>query len=79
FRGADRLVSLVGTRHAPPGLLARIDGTPFHYFELDSACAASVGEDGVRRLVREVLAEHVGRARLRDLAIPAVSEWRRDP
>ena len=35
FRGADRLASIVGGRFKPPGLLARIDGTPFHYFELD--------------------------------------------
>lgn len=81
FRGADRLAGIVGGRHAPPGLLARIDGTPFHYFELDMACveAAGPGEDAMRRFVRRVLAEHVGHRRLHDLAIPAVSAWRRDP
>ena len=82
FRGADRLVSLVGTRHAPPGLLARIDGTPFHYFELDAPCIAALdavgGEDRVRRFVRSVLAEHVGHRAIADLSIPAVSEWRGD-
>ncbi|GEP03318.1 flavin monoamine oxidase family protein [Methylobacterium oxalidis] len=84
FRGADRLASIVGGRHKPPGLLSRIDGTPFHYFELDAPAARAVdarggGEDGVRRFARAVLAEHFGHARLRDLAIPAVSAWRHDP
>ncbi|AWN40387.1 flavin monoamine oxidase family protein [Methylobacterium durans] len=84
FRGADRLASIVGGRHKPPGLLARIDGTPFHYFELDAPSAEALdargaGADGVRHFVRAVLAEHFGPARLRDLAIPAISAWRHDP
>ncbi|WP_336486396.1 flavin monoamine oxidase family protein [Methylobacterium nigriterrae] len=84
FRGPDRLASIVGGRHRPPGLLTRLDGTPFHYFELDAPSAAAIdarggGPDGVRRFVRTVLAEHFGEARLRDLAIPAVSAWRHDP
>ena len=33
----------------------------------------------MRRHVRAVLAEQVGRARLRDLTIPAISAWRHDP
>jgi len=32
----------------------------------------------VRRHVRAVLTEHFGRARLRDLTIPAMSAWRHD-
>ncbi len=40
FRGRDRLASLVGGRLQPPGLLTRVDGTPFHYFELDVPLAA---------------------------------------
>ncbi|WP_375462584.1 flavin monoamine oxidase family protein [uncultured Methylobacterium sp.] len=84
FRGRDRLASLVGGRLSPPGLLTRIDGTPFHYFELDSGSAALIdaagtGADGVRRRVRATLAAHFGPTRLRDLSIPAVSEWRHDP
>lgn len=84
FVGADRLASVVGGRRAPPGLLTRIDGTPFHYFELDVHQAAGLdaaghGPDGVRRLVRGVLAEHFGHRSLHDLAIPVVSEWRHDP
>jgi monoamine oxidase len=84
FRGRDRLVAIHGGRHAPPGLLTRIDGTPFHYYELDVHEAAAIdaagsGADGVRRHVRAVLAAHFGRARLRDLTIPAVSAWRHEP
>lgn len=84
FRGADRLASVVGGRHKPPGLLTRIDGTPFHYFEMDAPTCAALdarggGPDHARRLVRTVLAEHFGRCALRDLAIPLVSAWRHDP
>ena len=84
FDGRDRLAALHGGRRAPPGLLTRIDGTPFHYYELDirdarAIDAAGSGADGVRRHVRAVLAERVGRACLRDLSIPAVSAWRHDP
>ncbi|GJE62496.1 flavin monoamine oxidase family protein [Methylobacterium trifolii] len=84
FRGRDRLASIAGGRQSPPGLLARIDGTPFHYYELDYADAEAVdaarsGPDGVRRHVRAVLAHHFGAGRLHDLSIPAVSEWRHDP
>ncbi|KQQ27229.1 amine oxidase [Methylobacterium sp. Leaf123] len=84
FRGNDRLASVVGGRHKPPGMLTRIDGTPFHYFELDTALAraldaAGSGSDGARRLTRAVLAEHFGRSALADLAIPALTAWRHDP
>lgn len=84
FRGRDRLAAIHGTRPSPAGLLTRIDDTPFHYYELDvheaeALDAAGSGPDGVRRHVRAVLAEQFGRARLRDLTIPAVSAWRHDP
>ena len=84
FRGSDRLASVVGGRRKPPGLLTRIDGKPFHFFELDVHAAAEIdaarsGPDGVRRYVRAVLAEHFGHRALHDLAIPAISEWRHDP
>lgn len=84
FQGADRLASVVGGRHRPSGLLTRIDGTPFHYFELDAACVEAVdalqaGPDAARRFARAVLAERFGHRGLRDLRIPAVTEWRRDP
>jgi monoamine oxidase len=84
FRGADRLASLVGGREPSPGLLTRIDGTPFHFFELDAPMAAALdargaGPDGVRRLVRTALAAHFGARALHDLSIPAVSAWRHDP
>ncbi len=81
FSGRDRLAAFHGRRRAPAGLLTRIDDTPFHFYELDVVEAAEIdaaggGEDAVRRRVRDVLAEQVGRARLRDLTIPAVSAWR---
>ena len=84
FRGRDRLAAIDGERRAPPGLLTRIDGTPFHYYELDlheaaAIDAAGTGADGVRRHVRAVLVDLFGYARLRDLTIPAVSAWRHDP
>ncbi|MDO9426923.1 MAG: NAD(P)/FAD-dependent oxidoreductase [Methylobacterium sp.] len=84
FRGNDRLASLVGGHHPVPGLLTRIDGTPFHYFELDYAMTAALdarraGPDGARRLVRRALEQHFGARALHDLSIPVVSEWRHDP
>ncbi|WP_410825904.1 flavin monoamine oxidase family protein [Methylobacterium sp. sgz302003] len=84
FRGRDRLAGLTGGGLQPPGLLTRVDDTPFHFFELDAPLsarldAAGAGPDGARRLARAILAEHVGTGRLADLAVPAVSEWRHDP
>jgi monoamine oxidase len=82
FRGADRLASIVGGRFKPPGLLAGIDGTPFHYFELDHPTAERLdgrGADAARRFARTVLAEHFGRRALAGLTIPTVTDWRGDP
>ncbi|ACA16694.1 amine oxidase [Methylobacterium sp. 4-46] len=84
FRGRDRLAGLTGGRLQPPGLLTRVDGKAFHYFELDRPLAAALdaaraGPDGARRLARAALAAHLGAGRLADLAVPAVSEWRHDP
>ncbi len=83
FGGRDRLASVVGGRHQPPGLLTRIDDTPFHYFECDAAFAAladAPGDaDGARRLARTVLAEHFGHRSLGNLATPVATAWRHDP
>lgn len=84
FRGRDRLAALAGGRHRPPGLLTRVDGTPFHFFEFDVPMARDLDArgrdpDAPRRLVRAALAEHVGHRALHDLSIPAISEWRHDP
>lgn len=82
FAGADRLASIIGGRFKPPGLLARIDGTAFHYFELDHPTAERLdrrGADAARRFARAVLAEHFGRGALAGLTIPAVTDWRGDP
>lgn len=82
FRGADRLAALVGTRHEPPGLLTAIDGTPFHFFELDQPAAARLdGRDAhaPARYARMALAEQFGARALAGLAVPAATAWRRDP
>jgi hypothetical protein len=82
FRGADRIASFAGGRGKPAGMLTRLDGTPFHYFELDQPMRDRLdgrGPDAARRLARTVLAERFGHRALRDLAIPAVSTWREDP
>jgi monoamine oxidase len=82
FRGADRLAHLVGTRFDPPGLLTRIDGTPFHYFELDAASARSLdGRDrfAPARFARRALNSHFGFRAISGLTVPAVSAWRHDP
>jgi monoamine oxidase len=82
FRGPDRLANLVGGRHNPPGLLTRIDGTPFHFFELDLPSARRLDgrdPDAPARLARLVLAEHFGPRALRGLSIPHATAWRHDP
>lgn len=80
FRGADRLATLTGTRHRPPGMLTRIDGTPFHYFELDQPTAlAHPGPHRAARFARTVLAEHFGARAIGDLSMARVTDWRSDP
>ncbi|HZH11539.1 MAG TPA: NAD(P)/FAD-dependent oxidoreductase [Microvirga sp.] len=82
FRGADRLATLTGTHRSPPGLLTRIDGTPFHFFELDQRHAAQFdGRDphAPARFAREVLAEHFGHRSLRNLSVMHATVWRHDP
>ncbi|MCE4223929.1 FAD-dependent oxidoreductase [Methylobacterium sp. C25] len=83
FQGRDRLASVIGGRHRPPGMLTRIGGSPFHFFEMDAAMAEGLDAklapaNAARHLVRAVLAEHFGYRAIDDLAIPAVTEWRRD-
>jgi monoamine oxidase len=82
FGGADRLAALLGTRHEPPGLLTGIDGTPFHFFELDAPAAAGLDArdpDAPARFARRALAEQFGARALQGLSTPAVTAWRRDP
>ena len=80
FAGADRLASIVGGHFKPPGLLARIDGTPFHYFELDHPTATRLaGRDAAARFARAVLAEHFGHRALTTLSVSAATDWRHDP
>jgi monoamine oxidase len=82
FRGADRLASLTGTHRHPPGLLTCIDGTPFHFFELDQPIAAGFDRRDPHasyRFAREVLAEHFGHRAIRNLSTVHSTAWRNDP
>lgn len=82
FHGADRLASLTGKRLEPPGLLTRIDGTPFHFFELDQPRAAGFDKRDAHapaRFAREVLAEHFGHRAIRNLSVIHATAWRNDP
>jgi monoamine oxidase len=82
FRGADRLAALLGARHEPPGLLTAIDGTPFHFFELDAPLAARLdGRDAhaPARFARAALVEQFGARAVRGLSVPAATAWRHDP
>ena len=82
FRGADKLATLVGRHAQPPGLLTGIDGTSFHFFELDALAAQALDDrdpHAPARFARAVLAEHFGHRALADLTVPATTAWRRDP
>jgi monoamine oxidase len=82
FRGADRLATLVGRHRGPPGLLTRIDGTPFHFLELDAPSAEALdGRDreAPARLARSILRDHFGARAIADLTVPAMTAWRHDP
>ncbi len=82
FRGPDRLATLTGTRRSPPGLLTRIDGTPFHFFELDQPHAARFDRrdpDAPARYARDVLAEHFGARAIRHMSVMHATAWRSDP
>lgn len=82
FAGPDRIATLAGTRRRPPGMLTRIDGTGFHYFELDQPTVAAVahgGPDAAARFARLALSEQFGARALRDLTVAAVTGWRGDP
>jgi monoamine oxidase len=82
FRGADRLASLTGTHRQPPGLLTRIDGTPFHFFELDQPTAAAFDRRDIHapyRYAREVLAEQFGYRAIQNLSAVYSTAWRHDP
>ncbi len=82
FTGPDRLASLVGGHRDPPGLLTRIDGTPFHFFELDQPAAAGLDgrdRDAPARFARAVLADHFGHRAIRTLSVSLSTVWRHDP
>ena len=82
FRGADRLASLTGTHREPPGLLTCIDGTPFHFFELDQPAAAALdGRDAHApyRYARAVLAEQFGYRAIQNISAVHATRWRHDP
>ncbi len=82
FRGADRLASLTGTHREPPGLLTCIDGTPFHFLELDQPTAAALDRRDAHapyRYARAVLAEQFGYRAIQNLTAVHATRWRHDP
>jgi hypothetical protein len=82
FEGPDRLASLLGARREPPGMLTSIDGTPFHFFELDQPLAASLDRRDAHapaRLVRALLAEQFGHRAIGALRVRHATRWRNDP
>lgn len=82
FRGPDRLATLSGTHRSPPGLLTRIDGTPFHFFELDRPNAVRFDKRDAHapaRFARAVLAEHFGHRALQHVSVMHATAWRNDP
>jgi len=82
FRGPDRLAMLLGGREEPPGLLTRIDGTPFHFFELDLPTASRFDgrdPDAPGRYARAVLADQFGHRAIRTLQVCRSTAWRHDP
>lgn len=82
FTGPDRLATLLGTNRSPPGLLTRIDNTPFHFFELDQPHAIRFDRRDVHapaRFARAILAEHFGHRALRNLSVIHATTWRNDP
>lgn len=79
--GPDRLAKLVGRRESL-GMMAWMDGAPFHYLELDYAAVASArGCDGARlaRRARGFLQRQFGTRALDRLRILAVTDWLSDP
>ncbi|MCB8819278.1 flavin monoamine oxidase family protein [Microvirga rosea] len=82
FRGPDRLAGLLGEREEPPGLLTRVDDTPFHLFELDLPTASRFDNrdpDAPGRYARAVLAAHFGHRALSRLSVCRSTAWRHDP
>ena len=82
FRGPDRLAKLASSR-STLGMMTRIDGSPFHYVELDHrAASAAFGPDrraSLARLVRAFLKDQFGPRAIGRLRVLAVTDWVRDP
>jgi monoamine oxidase len=82
FEEPDRLVTLLGTHPDPPGLLGRIDGTAFHYLELDQPLATGLDRrdpEAPGRFARRVLADQFGTKALAGLTVMGATAWRHDP
>lgn len=82
FHGPDRLANLLGRRGEPPGLLTRIDGTPFCFLELDQPTATGLdGRDpyAPARLARMILSQHFGHRGIAGIGVCTVTGWHRDP
>ncbi len=82
FRDPDRLCAFGGGRNDHIAILSRIDGTAFHYFEIDHPTAMQMegrGRDVSARYARDCMRERFGAAAIRDLTTPVVTKWRHDP
>ena len=79
--GRDRLVKLIGRGPgAIGGMMARMDGAPFHYMEFGQRdVEAAGGRDRLARLARRALAEHFGPRALDRVRILHVTDWLHDP
>ncbi|MDB5589779.1 FAD-dependent oxidoreductase [Enterovirga sp.] len=80
FRAPDRLAKLV-SRRGSVGMLTRIDGSPYHYLELDHArvLGARRRAGGLGSLARSILAEQFGPGSLRRMRVVTATDWTGDP
>lgn len=79
FRGADRLAKLASPSGGL-GLMTNIDGSPFHYLELDHAAARAMpGPHARARFARDLLRDAFGAAACRSASVLATTDWLGDP
>ncbi len=79
FHGADRLAGLVGGRYDRFGMMTRIDGSAFHYFELDHPTLNGLRPGSAAQLARDAMKDQFGARSIGDLTVQHVTDWRHDP